>query len=331
MVNRKSVEDFENKNAKFINLYNDGVFYREIEKELNISKSTVKERVRKGKALGILKDRETPQTVKKLPKEALKDKFNDKLRTTSLNRQHLEVKKGKNYSEIVFIGDVHYGAKYCNIEKFEKMLKYCLDNEIYIFCMGDMIETSSRHSVGAGVYEQISPQKQIEDIISYLKPLANKGLILGYLSGNHELRAMKELGIDISKIVCKELKVPYLEYAGWSLFYVGNQSYSIYSIHGSSSATLKHTKFKSILDISKHFEADLVTMGHVHDIIIDSAEYQRVNKKRKIVEIRKSYIVVTGHYYNYGGYAKEKGYSPTKIGSPKVKLFSDKFDIHISV
>ena len=216
-----------------------------------------------------------------------------------LNRQRLEVKKGKDYSEIV--------------------------------CMGDMIGANSRHSVGAGVYEQITPQKQIEDISEYLKPLADKKLIIGYLTGNHESRMKKELGIDISKIVCKELKIPYLGYAGWSLFYVGKQSYSMYSTHGASSAILKHTKLKSILDVAKSFEADIVTAGHVHDIIIDSAEYQRVNKKRKIIEIRKSYVIVTGHYYNYGGYAQEKGYPLTKMGSPKVKLFSDKFDIHVSV
>ena len=249
----------------------------------------------------------------------------------NLNRQRLEIKKNKDYSEIVFIGDVHYGSKQCNVDKFEKILKYCLDNELYVFCMGDMIEASSKHSVGAGVYEQISPQSQIEIISDYLRPLAEKNLIIGYLTGNHEARMMKELGIDISKVICKELKIPYLGYAGWSLFYVGNQSYSVYSTHGASSATLKHTKLKSILDISKSFEADLVTMGHVHDIIIDSGEYQKVNKKRKIVDTRKAYVVITGHYYNYGGYAQEKGYSLTKIGSPKVKLFSDKFDIHVSI
>ena len=81
-------------------------------------------------------------------------------------------------------------------------------------------------------------------------PLAEKNLIVGYLTGNHESRVNKELGIDISKIICKELKIPYLGYAGWSLFYVGNQSYSLYSTHGASSATLKHTKLKSILDLS---------------------------------------------------------------------------------
>lgn len=249
----------------------------------------------------------------------------------NLNRQRLNIKKGKDYTEIVFIGDVHYGSKQCNVEKFEKILKFCLENELYVFGMGDMIESNSRHSVGAGVYEQLTPQQQIEDISEYLRPLAKKGLIVGYLTGNHENRVNKELGIDISKLICKDLSIPYLGYAGWSLFYIGSQSYSIYTTHGASSATLKHTKLKAVLDVSKSFEADLVAMGHIHDIIIDSAEYQKVNKKRKTIEVRKSYVIVTGHYYNYGGYAQEKGYSLTKIGSPKVKLFSDKFDIHVSI
>lgn len=248
-----------------------------------------------------------------------------------INRQHLKSKYTKNYAEIVFLGDVHYGSTQCNVKKFKEMIEYCLKNNLYVFCMGDMIEASSRHSIGDGVYEQIKPQQQIEDIIEFLKPLANKKLILGYHSGNHENRMKKELGIDISKLICKELKIPYLGYAGWSLFYIGKQSYSLYSFHGTSSAILKHTKLKSILDISKYFEADIVACGHLHDIIIDSVEYQKINKKRKIVDIRKAFMVVTGHYFNYGGYAKEKGYPPTKIGSPKIKLFSNKFDIHISV
>ena len=248
-----------------------------------------------------------------------------------LNRQNLKVKPGKTYAELVFIGDVHYGSNMCNAQKFKEMVAYCTQNDIYIFCMGDMIEAANRYSVGSGVYEQAHPQTQIEGMIEILKPLAEKGLIVGFLSGNHEDRITKATGIDVSKIMAKELGAAYLGFAGWSLFYVGNQSYTLYTIHGISSAKHKYTKIKSIIDIASTFPADIVAMGHVHDLDITSGERPHVDKKRKTIYYRRFITLLTGHYLNYGGYAQGMGLEVGKQGSPKVKLFADTWDIHPSI
>jgi hypothetical protein len=131
--------------------------------------------------------------------------------------------------------------------------------------------------------------------------------------------------------MCKELKVPYLGSACWSIIYVGNQSYTLYSLHGKTGAKFIYTKLKVIVDISHNFMADIMAMGHTHDNETSSTYVQEVNRKRKMVTEHKKYHILTGHYLGYDdSYAQEGGMSIGKIGSPKVKLFANKKDIHVS-
>ena len=268
--------------------------------------------------------------MRKLEKYEGKDRIVG--RPIRLNRKRLQVKEGKNYSEVVFFGDLHYGARECDIERAKRMLDYCLNKKVYLFLMGDLIDANNRYSVGAGVFEQLNPQEQLDNIIALFRPLAEKGLILGTLRGNHEFRTYKETGIDVMKVIANELKIPYLSDASWNIFYVGKESYIVYALHGSSGSRFVYTKIKALVDISHSFEsADLLAMGHVHDLADVVQLTQYVDKARKMVVERRKHILITGHYLKYDrSYAQMKGLPIGKEGSPKVKFFSEKHDIHIS-
>lgn len=249
-----------------------------------------------------------------------------------LNRQRLKVKKGKKYSEVVFFGDLHYGNPSCDLERAKRMLDYCLKNGIHVFLMGDLLEFGTRNSVGASVYEQEqNPQEQMEFVMELFEPLAKAELILGSLIGNHEMRCWKDSGINVMKVICKTLNIPYLGPACWNIFYVGDQSYTIYALHGASGARFVYTKLKSLVDISHSFDADLLAEAHVHQLADDCQLVQEVDRTRKVVIERKKFLVLTGHYLSYSqSYVQEKGYPISKLGSPKVKFWSDRKDIHIS-
>ena len=253
-------------------------------------------------------------------------------RPIRLNRKHLTIKKGKDYTEVVFFGDLHYGAKECDIEKAKRMLDYCLEKEIYVLLMGDLMDAGTRYSIGSAVYDQVNPQKQLEFVIHLLEPLAAKKLILGTLRGNHEFRIYKETGIDVMKVLANALEVSYLGDASWNLWYVGDESYNVYSLHGRSGSRFVYTKLKALVDISHNFEgADLIVMGHVHDLgdVVQLTEY--VSRQRKMVLERKKHLLITGHYLHYdSSYAQMKGMPIGKEGSPKVKFYKNKHDIHIS-
>jgi len=267
----------------------------------------------------------------KMPKYEGKDRIVG--RPIRLNKRRLRLKYGKDYTEIVFFGDLHYGARECEIDKAKRMLDYCLLHNIYVFLMGDLMEAGLKTSVGASMYRQkLSPQQQMEDVVEFLKPLSDQGLILGSLEGNHELRIEKDTGISVMKLICRITDIPYLGSACWNLWYVGDNSYSIYTLHGSSGSRYVYTKLKALVDISHNFKADLMAMGHVHDLADTALTVQEVDKMKKQVVEYKKHLLITGHYLAYEhSYAQERGYPIGKMGSPKVKLYgSGKKDIHIS-
>jgi UDP-2,3-diacylglucosamine pyrophosphatase LpxH len=256
---------------------------------------------------------------------------NDRIvgRPIRLNRQVLKPQRGKNYAEVVFLGDCHLGSPQFDQSRFLAMTEYCLKNNIYVFLMGDMIELATRHSVGGGVYEQAFPgQTQHEVMCEWLTPLANKKLILGLLQGNHEERVYKESGVNISKAMARELSIPYLGDACWNMFRVGDRTYTIYSLHGRTGSKFDGTALLALERLAAPFHADLVVMGHAHKCISSSVLMQTV-RKGSVVE-HKKHLLITGSYLKYGGYAQTFGLPPSKLGSPKVKFMADRHDISIS-
>ena len=258
--------------------------------------------------------------------------MNDRLigRPIRCNKRRIEVKRGKNYAEVMFLGDVHLGSPQCDIKRFQDMIDYAYHNSVYVHLMGDLIEMATRTSVGAGVYEQESVgETQFEDMVKRLKPLAAKKLILGTHRGNHEARVYDQTGIDISKALARELNIPYLGDACWSRFSVGKQTYSIYSLHGRTGCRFDGTALLALERLAVSFAADLVAMGHTHKCISSNIIYQK--QVNGVVKEFKKFLLITGSYLKYdGGYGQTLGLPISKLGSPKVKFFVDKHDIHIS-
>jgi hypothetical protein len=170
----------------------------------------------------------------------------------------------------------------------------------------------------------------METIIQLLTPLANTGLILGIHDGNHENRILQRTSINITKLIAKFLNISYIGYAGWNLFRVGNQSYTVYSMHGASGARFKHTKLKAVADCAAWLEGDVIAMGHVHSVSAEPLIKQCVSLKDRTVQEKKCYVVLTGSYVGWDdSYAQNKNFPPTKIGSPKGKFRSDVHDVHL--
>jgi len=292
------------------------------------------ERVKTKEDSRSLQQSNTPKEVNAMKEKSLeglvgKDRL--KGRPIRLNTQRLDINHD-NYAEFIAFGDIHYGHPACDVDKVKRQADYCLKKHIYVLGMGDYIEAGLRGSVGDSVYEQVfNPQKQMDFIVDLFQPLADAGLILGLLNGNHEGRIKKETSVDIGRLISKMLRVPFLGYACWNLFYVGKQSYTIYSLHGSSGSRYVYTKLKALVDISHNFNADLLLMGHVHECADDVILVQEVDRKRKMVVEKKKALILTGSYLQYDdSYAQEKGYPMGKLGSPKIKLFSDSHHIHTS-
>lgn len=251
-------------------------------------------------------------------------------RPIRLNRQILLPQNGRDFVEVMFLGDVHLGSPQCDEERLVSNLKWCLENKCYIFLMGDLCEIATRHSVGSGVYEQTkTADDQHNRMVEYLRPCAEAGLIIGSHRGNHEDRVYKETGFDISKALARELKIPYLADACWSLFRVGKETYSVYSLHGRTGSRFDGTALLAVERISTSFFADLVAHGHSHKCINSIVLMQKV--LNGLVKEHKKHLLITGHYVKYDrGYGQTLGLPISKLGSPKVRFFSSRHDLLIS-
>jgi hypothetical protein len=249
-------------------------------------------------------------------------------RPIRLNKQRLTPKG--DYAEVMFVGDCHVGSPQFDEERLLANLNYCFKNSIYIFLTGDLVECSTRHSVGCGVYEQKFPVEiQHEKVVERLRPLANKGLIIGSLSGNHSERVFKEVGFNISKALCRELDIPYLGDACWNKFIVGSESYDIYALHGRSNARFDGTALLAVERISSSFFCDMLIHAHMHKCC-NSIVLQQKIVHGQVVE-HKKHLLITGSYLKFdGGYAQTAGLPPSKLGSPKVRFYSNRHDILVS-
>jgi len=234
---------------------------------------------------------------------------------------------------LALVGDEHIGSKQYAADEHRRNLDWIYEHNVPIILMGDELETATKTSVGAGVFEQDDiVQGQLERCVELYKPLADEGLILGNHVGNHEARVYKHSGTNLSKILSTMLNIPYLGVGAAHIFRVGKNSYTMYTTHGSSGARMPHTKIANVIKMQSMIDVDIYAAGHVHQLSHHVQNFYKVDKRNKtVVEAQKHYIL-TGSYLNHwGGYAHVLNMEPAKIGSPKVKLGGEERSIRVSL
>lgn len=250
-----------------------------------------------------------------------------------LHKVRLDEKPGKNYAQVMLFGDMHYGHPQCQLDTAMNYLNWARKNGVYVLLMGDLLECGTTTSIGDSVYQQhLNPQGQMEFMVEMLRPIADAGLIIGMHDGNHEQRITNNTSINVTKIMASMLGVKYLGYACWSLVSVGNQNYCMYSQHGKSGAKFKHTKIKALLDQVAWINADILAMGHVHEVAATPIQVQEIDKKKRVVVTKKRLLFLTGSYLGWDdSYAQAAMMPISRIGSPTLKLMSRQHDFHGSV
>jgi len=240
--------------------------------------------------------------------------------------------KAKDYVNIIPLGDIHFGAKECDIDKLEEWIDWIKhDKNTSVMLMGDLINCGTKVSIGAGTFDDdYNPEEQYYKMIEYLKPIRKK--IIGAHLGNHEERIRMETSFDITKLMCKDLDVPYLGYSALSKIRVNDLNYIVCSTHGSTgSGTImgKLNGCRKMMDIA---DADLYLYGHTHGLAHDVQSYRRVDLKNKMIVEDKKHFVLTGNFIDWdGSYGEKKNYPLLKKGCPRVRLYAKEKDIHVSL
>jgi len=245
--------------------------------------------------------------------------------------KEIKLKNKKNPLKIVPVGDIHFGNKNCNISLLKRTLQYINDTEdCYMIGMGDYVEAilAQDHR-----FEQdnhpFAVQDQMYQIMEWFRPLAEKGKILGLLTGNHEEKVRKMTSWDLTNVMCSNLNVPYLGYSAFIRLSISHKQvhgypFIIYATHGVSSAGKAGSTLNRLLTMGEKFDADILMMGHTHKII-DYPQVKISLAKTKLVK-RIQHFINTGSFletYINGtiSYAERAQYQPLETGTIELKLY----------
>lgn len=269
----------------------------------------------------------------KSEKEEIASSFSEYESRRLCQTNRCSIDTNDNYIDLVLLSDTHYGSADCDTKKLNAALKFIKNEDVYVYLGGDLIEACNKSSVGNGIYSQLNVQEQFNWMLDTFSPFKDR--IVGCIGGNHEERIYRATGIDLTSIFCKSIGVTYQGDAGWTILYINGrdsrETYTMYYLHGRSSARSEEGKMKIVKDIGNNFLADIVAHAHVHSLSHAPVRKQKINKTTRQVTDWHQLCLVTGHYTTYHhSYGQMKGYAPTLQGSPLLRLYTDRREIQVS-
>ena len=117
-----------------------------------------------------------------------------------------DLPKDLSHIEIEIFSDLHLGSKKCNYDAIRSRVNRVKENEhVYAIVLGDLLNNSTKTSVGDVYEEELTPMQQVKLAVSTFEPIKDK--ILGVCSGNHERRSYKTEGVDLLYFMCSELGI----------------------------------------------------------------------------------------------------------------------------
>jgi predicted phosphodiesterase len=232
--------------------------------------------------------------------------------------------------ELHIFADEHIGDDNCDIARLKERIEYVATHEnAYCVLNGDILDYASRSSIGDIEARQFNIMEQIEKGVELFSPIKDK--IIAITSGNHEGRAYRKEGIDISKLVALQLGLEekYSASSAFIFLRFGKQSsgrhnrpvcYTIYMLHGSGGGRKEGAKAIRLADMASIVDADIFIHSHTHLPMIMKQGFFRVDTANSAVANCTKLFVNTSSNLNYGGYGEAQEFKPNSTDTPIIYL-----------
>ena len=239
------------------------------------------------------------------------------------------------HANVYTLADLHIGDAHCDESEVLSRVKAVQDDP-YGLCVlnGDLMNTALRNSVSDVYGEVLSPMQQITYLVNMLRPIAGK--IIGVTAGNHENRVYKSDGIDVTRLVCRELGIEEKYAPEGVLIFLRfgtkanpqhvkegrnpRQWYTIYATHGSGGGRKEGAKAIRLADMNSIVDADIFIHSHVHLGMIMKERYYRVDSSNCVAKPVDKLFVCTGAALGYGGYGQAQEFKPASMATPVIHL-----------
>jgi|LGOV01.1.fsa_nt_gb predicted phosphodiesterase len=198
-----------------------------------------------------------------------------------------------------------------------------------ILLMGDLLETATKSSVGAGIFEtNLTIEEQVERAKELFMPY--RDIIDGIVEGNHEARIYKMTGIDITKRLAEALDIPYLRYTGVVKYNVNGIRYMVNVWHGAGGGGTIGNSFNKCISMAKKTLSDIYAMGHTHKLGVTSRQFT-VPRTVQVEEITQHFIL-TGSALDYDeSYPDGMGLERVTPGFPIATMSGKKRHIDVAL
>jgi hypothetical protein len=210
----------------------------------------------------------------------------------------------QNKTIFVPLSDLHVGHVDCDIDYIKKTVAWMVSHNAYTVLLGDMIDAICRHDKR---YENdsIDPyflpyldnlhHEQESVCCELLQPLADHGLIIGMLTGNHETTIKKYFSHDSHSIMSEKLGIPIITDPGYVVlkFNIGGSILRtvVWCSHGCfmPCGRTKGAQVVALERQTQHFDADIYLAGHTHNKwVFPLAHRIGVNSKNRLIEKRRT-------------------------------------------
>lgn len=232
------------------------------------------------------------------------------------------------------LSDLHIGDPNADMHEVQRRIDEAKDDPYGLVVLnGDLMNTATRGGVSDVYGEKLSPMEQIQTLCTLLRPIAGK--IAGATAGNHEQRAYRDDGIDITRLLCRELGVEdkyspdgliiFLRFGtrqghGRHKDKQQRQWYALYVTHGSGGGRKEGAKAIRLADMASICDCDCYIHAHTHLPMIMKQVYYRTNPSSSSVQRVERLFVNTGAALGYGGYGQAKEFKPASMANPVITL-----------
>ncbi len=231
---------------------------------------------------------------------------------------------------VEIFSDLHIGSKKCDLNLISERIARVKNNpNTYCILLGDLINNSTKTSVGDVYDEPLSPMAQMSTAVELFRPIKDK--IIGCVSGNHERRSYKQDGIDLLYFLCSELGLTdrysysscllFIRFGSNGKYKRRKMCYSLFMTHGDGQGgRLIGGKANGLQRRGQIVDADIVVTGHTHTPFTFRSMAYAVNYQNSSVREREQVFVNASATLKYEEYAELYGMPPSSVISPRIVL-----------
>ncbi len=231
--------------------------------------------------------------------------------------------------------DLHIGDAHADAHAIQnRVRRIAEDPNALIVLNGDIMNTATKNSVSDIYSETLRPMEAINLAVRLFDPVKER--IIAADTGNHEARVYKQDGIDVMRLVCRELGcedrycpegvLVFLRFGCKPRSECSNArtdcpwTYSIYATHGTGGGRKEGAKAIRLADMAAIVDADIYIHSHTHLPMVMKQAFHRVDIQNQMCKCVDKLFVNDASSLCYGGYGQTMEFKPNSTQSPVIHL-----------